>query len=783
MNPDTSSTPLCWRVALLGPPYATLTYEEPEHPGPGAFCPGQRVAVPLGRSLRIGLLLGAEEDPPGCGLKPILWPLDRVPSVDGLHLEMAQDLAVRHLQEPGRILASFLPAGLRTAKVELEVDGPEPYRLKLPRLLSMEPECLAELGGHWREGRMRVRTAVRRPEPNVHLCIDPPWPIRPGAQRQHRILDLLWNDGPMPVTRISRTLGPGVPQGLKPLVSRGLVRMVDGVQEEVEAGGEDEPFLALTPTPEQERALGVLTAELEGGTPRVSILHGVTGSGKTYLYLRLARSCLDRGRSVLILCPEVALAYQMWRVAARDLPGARTLLHHGYQDVRQRERTYLGLVESRDPVLVVGTRSALFLPVPDLGLIVLDEEHDSSFKQDEKLVYQAKELAWFMARANQAMLLLGSATPDVKTFYAAESGSIGQVRLSERVSGRPLPRIEVLNLLENPAGDGGLSQLSREALQDTLDRGEQVMIMQNRRGYAPLVYCVDCGHVARCAACEVGLTYHKGLERLLCHYCGAFLDFPLICPGCGGCHFLPLGEGTEQVEEYLRRSFPAAGTLRLDRDSTRRKGRLAEILDDFAMSRAKILVGTQMISKGHDFPNVTLVVVVDGDLGLNLPDYRATERTFQLLVQVAGRAGRGDKPGRVLIQTRNPSHYCWGFVSTSDYEGFYAQELQRRKALGYPPFVKLGLVRMSFPEKWPHGPEALGEAARRLHARGRECGLKVLGPAPAPLARLRGRLRHHCLLKGQDWKAIRAAFSAVMPLSGPKHPFRIQLDLDPVNML
>jgi primosomal protein N' (replication factor Y) (superfamily II helicase) len=775
--------PVCWKVALLSAPYATLTYLEPEHPGSGCFRPGQRVAIPLGRSVRIGMLLGEDEQPPGCSLKPLLWPLDRTPSVDGLHLEMAMDLAIRLLQEPGRIIASFLPAGLRSTGVDLQVDGHEPLLMKLSGLIPLESEALAELGRFWREGKMQVRSALRRPEPNVLLSADPPWPIRPGAVRQHRILDLLWREGSMPPSKLNSLLGPGATQGLKPLVDRGLVLLQECEQEEVETGPEIEPCMALTPTPEQERALDTLIAELESGTPRANILHGITGSGKTYLYLRLARHCLDRGRSAMILCPEVALAYQMWRVVVRELPGARTLLHHGYQDVRRRERTYLELMERRDPVLLVGTRSALFLPVPDPGLIVLDEEHDSSFKQDERLVYQAKELAWFMARSNRGMLLLGSATPDVKTFHAAESGSIGHVRLSERVSGRPLPKTDVVNLLETPAGEGGLSPASREALEHSLQRGEQVMVMQNRRGYAPLVYCVDCGHVARCAECEVGLTYHKGLERLLCHYCGASLAFPLICPGCGGCQFLPLGEGTEQVEEFLRQAYPDAGTLRLDRDSTRREGRLTEILDDFALSKAKILVGTQMISKGHDFPNVTLVVVVDGDLGLNLPDYRATERTFQLLVQVAGRAGRGDKLGKVLIQTRNPEHYCWNYVRASDYEGFYRQELQRRKTLGYPPFVKLGLVRMSFPVKWPQGMEILGEAARRLQARGRECGLRVLGPAPAPLSQLRGRLRFHCLLKGQDWKAVRTAFSSLASLSGPKNPFRVQLDLDPVNML
>jgi primosomal protein N' (replication factor Y) (superfamily II helicase) len=778
--------PSYWKVALLGPPYSTLTYLEPDQPGTGWYRPGQRVVVPLGKGMRIGVLLGMDDRPPETALKHLIWPLDREPSIDPLHLEMAQELAVRMIQEPGRILASFLPAGFRSTGVELEHVTPGRGRVAVAKVASLAVAERSGLGEAWREGRVQVRSKLRRPEAEVLLCVDPPWPIRPGALRQQRILDLLWREGSMTPSKLNSLLGPGSSQGLKPLLERGLVRPKEDDLSEAEPAGEEGPCMQLSLTPEQHQALVSLSASLLEKAPSASLLHGITGSGKTLLYLRLARQCLEQGRSVLILCPEVALAYQMWRIVGRELPGAGGVLHHGYQDARHRERTYLELLGRKDPVLVVGTRSALFLPIPDPGLVILDEEHDGSFKQDERLVYQAKELAWFMAVHGKGMLLLGSATPDVKTFHAAEFGSIGHVRMSERVSGRPLPETDVVNLLEEPAGDGGFSPSTREALEEALGRGEQVMVMQNRRGYAPMVYCVDCGHVARCAECEVGLTYHKGLERLLCHYCGASNGFPIICPGCGSCHFLPLGEGTEQVEEFLRHSYPEAGTLRLDRDSTRREGRLAEILDEFALARAKILVGTQMISKGHDFPNVTLVAVVDGDLGLNLPDYRATERTFQLLVQVAGRAGRGEKPGRVVIQTRNPDHYCWQYVRTGDYEGFYRQEIERRRKLGYPPFVKLGLVRMSFPLNWSEGMQTLGEATRRLQARGRECGLRVLGPAPAPLNQLRGRLRYNCLLKGQDWKAIRSVFGALttMPgLSGPKAPFRVQFDPDPVNML
>ena len=295
------------------------------------------------------------------------------------------------------------------------------------------------------------------------------------------------------------------------------------------------------------------------------------------------------------------------------------------------------------------------------------------------------------------------------------------------------------------------------------------------------MYCIDCGKVARCPHCDIGLTYHKGRERLVCHYCGYSVPFPSPCPSCKGLHFHPMGQGTARVEEYIGTLLPPGGrVLRLDRDSTRRPGRMEEILESFARQEAQVLVGTQMLSKGHHFPHVTLAVVADGDIGLNLPDYRAAERTFQLLVQSSGRAGRGGKPGQVIIQTRDVNHYCWQYVKNGDYEGFYEHEIALRRRRRYPPFINLALLRISYPMDWVDGPTQLARITALLRSESK--GVTVLGPAPAPLPLLRGRRRFQCLLKAGDWQSIRALYGVLLPLASPPN-LRISLDIDPVNML
>lgn len=794
------------RVALLSPPYTTLTYSLPPFFAPDFWLPGLRVAVPLGRgeggALRAGMVLdvSASADlPADVVCKEVFWPLETEALLSPALFDLLRDLALRQGVEPGYVAGHVLPLGLRSTAVCLRRLGPRAETLTLRDLRHAETGTLALLAAELASGSVRIlpKSADAASEEFCHLRAAPPWPVRPAATRQVAVLEFLHAQGAVSRRRLLREMKDAAP-ALAALVRAGHVALVhDGAEEE----GPGASLLAPAPervalNADQAAALDGLVGALEAESPQNRLLYGVTGSGKTAVYLELAERALARGRSVLLLAPEVGLALKLRRDAARALPDAPLFLYHGYQSPGRREATFRALAESRRPCLVVGTRSALFLPVPALGCIILDEEHDSSFKQDDGLSYQAREVAWFRMRRERGLLVLGSATPDLKTFHAARAGRLPLLALPRRVGGRPLPPVELVDIRAMPrhfpapdgaAADGGaapgagiLAPQCEDALRETLARGEQAVVLLNRRGYAPLMYCLSCGRTQRCPQCDIGLTYHKGQERLVCHYCGYSRPFPSPCGNCQGMEFLPLGEGTERLAERLS-VIAGQPVLRLDRDSTRRPGRMEEILEAFARRESPILVGTQMLSKGHHFPRVTLAIVADGDLGLNLPDYRAAERTFQLLVQSAGRAGRGESPGRVLIQTRATDHYCWQYVKSADYEGFYAAELALREKRGYPPFVRLGLLRISYAADEARAPAALAHLAAALRGEAARLGIIMLGPAPAPLGQLRGRRRFQCLLKAPAWPPLRELYFFARR-EGPAL-LRLVLDLDPVNML
>lgn len=805
------------RVAVLSPPYAQLSYSLPDYLPAEALAVGQRVAVPLGKGLRAGIVTGFEEGEltGDFTLKPVLWPLERVPLLREDYLDLAVQLAHRQGDSVGRTLAGMLPAGLRVTRVRLRFLGEGgPREIRLAALSGLAEEELAALGRLWAQGRGEVRRTDKSPldAEFCFLAADPPWPVRPVATAQTALLEYLYEHGAVSRRRLREALGAGSAATLATLAGRGLVRIspAEGGEADEErwlgppiappivadnslresANQGDTPAFVLTE--QQQAVFGPLHEAALQGRAQSRLLFGITGSGKTAVYLELARRVLASGRSVLLLAPEVALALKLWgdvRAALpwEAVPRERRLLYHGYQTQARREKAFRLLAEERngEPRLVVGTRSALLLPLDNIGLIVLDEEHDASFKQDEGFTYQAKEVAWYRAQKQNALLLMGSATPDVKSFHAAREGLLPLHVLTERVGGGTLPEVRLVHMPKsNPAGDATLlAEESLEALAAVVEREEQAVILLNRRGYAPLMYCRSCASVVKCPHCDIALAYHKGRERLLCHYCGWSLPYPSPCPSCRSMEFLPMGEGTEKLEESLSARLPSgAGILRLDRDNTRRAGRMEEILSAFARKEAAVLVGTQMLSKGHHFPDVTLAVIADADLGLNLPDYRAAERTFQLLVQASGRAGRGDKPGRVVIQTRDPSHYCWEYVRNADYEGFFARELELRRRRMYPPFVRLALIRISHPMEAEDGQAAVNALGVALRACARESGITLLGPAPAPLPFLKGRRRWHCLLKGDNWQAMRALFTQALELA-PKKLLSLRLDLDPVNML
>lgn len=795
--PSTKSIEVA-EVVLFTPPFQTLSYLFPHYLPKEHWQVGQRVAVPLGRGVRAGIIVGFSTltKRPQFTLKNLLWPLEKTPLISQEYCELIAQIALRHISPPGKIFASVLPAGLRQATLSLRVWGegkPQEIAIRTIGKLTASEQCL--LGKQWHNGTADISLTQTKRTERYHLEQNPPWPVRPVAHKQLALLERLLDHGPLTRKKLLAGQGSSASAALNILLQKGLISIKpdEGLSiEEPDITPPPPVDEGFTLTPAQNTVFHPLEAALQiamnEGKSSTHLLFGVTGSGKTAIYLELAMQALRAGRSTLLLAPEVALAYKLLNDVKTAFPQANHYLYHGYLSPTAREDIFRTIATETGPAIIIGTRSALFLPVHQPALIVLDEEHDGSFKQDEGLSYQAKEIAWYRAERHGGLLILGSATPDIKSFYASATGAIPVHELSERVSGGELPKISLVQLgYQANTATGGLMPESVSALQHCIEQGDQAIILLNRRGYAPLLYCLGCGTVVKCPSCDIGLTYHKGREQLVCHYCGYTTPFPTPCPSCKSLNFLPMGDGTERLEEYLTSHLPVgAGVLRLDRDSTRRQGSMENILKSFARKEAQVLVGTQMLSKGHHFPDVTLAIIADADLGLNLPDYRAAERTFQLIVQSSGRSGRGTKEGQVIIQTRTPNHYCWSYVMQGDYRGFYENELALRKKFSYPPFVRLALIRISHEMQDELGETIVEAVGELLMHQGPALQLTILGPSPAPLPFLKGRKRYNCLIKSHDWQAIRGVFhsaKALVESLKKQSSIRISLDLDPVNML
>jgi len=508
------------------------------------------------------------------------------------------------------------------------------------------------------------------------------------------------------------------------------------------------------------------------------LLHGVTGSGKTEVYLTLIEEALALGRGAIYLLPEIALTPQtLARISARF--GPRVAAIHSGLSAGQRCRVHEGSARGEIDV-VVGPRSALFAPVQNLGVIVVDEEHESSYKQDEKPRYHARHAALVRGRDNNALVVLGSATPDLESMNSAQTERFALHELPERMGGGTLPTVEVVDLRGTPTVEG-FSPALTEAMHETLAAGRQIILYYNRRGFARVVQCTACGEVVMCPNCDIGLTYHLRPRRLLCHYCGFTRGLPETCPDCGADETKPSGGGTEKVELHLQAHFPEARLLRLDRDTTTRRGSHKTILAAFARGEADILVGTQMVAKGHHFPRVDLVGVLAADDGLGLPDFRAAERSFQLLTQVAGRSGRTGT-GRVIFQTWQPEHPVIQAAAAHDYQAFLRDELPARKILGYPPhrrLLRLGVTG----RRQGQTDEAAARLATVIRQSFQRPGLTVLGPAPAVFPRLHDRFRFQILIKGTLTRREKTWLAGVLAdLRGAYRGIDVSHDVDPVSM-
>ncbi len=538
---------------------------------------------------------------------------------------------------------------------------------------------------------------------------------------------------------------------------------------------------------EQKAAVEKITRSIAAGKFSPHLLHGVTGSGKTEVYLNVIRKALDFEGGVIFLVPEISLTPQLlYRFNRRLRDYEIAVLHSGIS--RSARYDQWRRIQRGETRIVVGARSAIFAPVRNLKLIIVDEEHDTSYKQDDRMRYNARDLAIVKAKLTSAAVVLGSATPAIQTYYNIKKKKYAYLSLPGRVENRPLPQIEIVDMKDEKEGSGRIPIISRplrHEIGDTLRNKKQALLFLNRRGFSTFMCCFECGYVFKCLRCSVSMTHHAVNDTLKCHYCDYFINGPFICPSCRGRKVRSYGVGTERVEEEISELFPEARVERMDSDVTVKKGAYERLLKSLNSGDIDILVGTQMITKGHDFPNITLVGVVSADTSLNIPDFRAAERTFQLMTQVSGRSGRGDSPGRVIVQTFNPEHYAVKRAKEHDYPGFYGDEISLRRELGYPPFSRMVNLRISGTKK-----EKVAEDARQLGVLARRLSLdssvrekvEVIGPAEAPIARIKGRYRWHLLLKGKDIKTLHTLVGNILAKT-LEDGIDIKVDADPVNFM
>ncbi len=701
--------------------------------GAAIAMPGTRVRVSLGRGRAIGIVAGhaAESRLPRARLKHVSTAIDALPLWDATTFGLLHWAADYYHHPRGEVLFSALPKPLR--------QGDPARRDEIVWRLTEAGQAAVDAG------------------------------TRLGA-RQKKLIELIGRNG----ASAAVIAAAGHVMAIRALVKRGWLESFARPEASPAAGaGRPGPVL----TADQGAAVERIGASLD--RYGAWLLHGVTGSGKTEVYMRLIERVLEAGLGALVLVPEIALTPQLVQRFQTRLPAPIVALHSSLAD-GARAAAWRAAASGRAPV-VIGTRSAVFTPMPSLGLVVVDEEHDASYKQQEGFRYSARDLAVLRAQRGGVPVVLGSATPSLETLANAAAGRYTKVALPERTGRAGKPRVTVVDLRVNPARDG-LSPPAIAAIERHLGENGQVLVFLNRRGYAPTMFCSRCAWVAPCRACDARLTVHLKRALLVCHHCGAEESLPFGCPRCGN-ELSPVGEGTERVETTLTQLFPSAPLVRIDRDAIRRRGDMEAALASIVDGRARILLGTQMLTKGHDFPDVTLVVVLAADQGLFGADFRASERLAQQIVQVAGRAGRGDRPGEVLIQSAYPQHPLLQCLITDGYEGFAALALGERRAACWPPYSHLALLRADSPART----EAFGflRAAHTVAPDALAPDLRILGPAPASMARRAGRHRAQLLVESAARPALQNFLAQWVPeivkLRAPRS-LRWSVDVDPLEI-
>ena len=773
---------------------------------------GSRLIVPFGTRKLTGVILRCHDDPPAVTTRDALRLIDSEPVLSAELMALGRWISGYYCSPLGDVLRGMLPlsseirrgkiwtltdSGRDAARQLLLDSSPDDPVLQILRMLEKRPLSAAYLAKAMPLADKAIRSLERKRfivAEEVQVERDP---LRAPSERL-RVELVRAGKGPEPKLnkperelRAFLELHPG---------SHNLKELEDAVKHASAAARSlaRKGILSLKPetvavkaairarhelNPAQQAAFQQIHESIQARRFQTFLLHGVTGSGKTEVYLTAIETALAEGRSALLMVPEIALTPQMAGQFFSRFGDRVAILHSAFTDVERTEQWRR--IRSGAASVVVGTRSGVFAPVQNLGLIVVDEEHDGSYKQEENPRYNGRDVAIVRAQAAGACVVLGSATPSLESRYNAEKGKYTLLELPGRIESRPMPVVELIDMRQEFLETRKQDTFSRkliEALGQRVESGEQTIVLLNRRGFSSFVACRSCGERVQCINCSLTLTYHKRDRRLLCHYCGYAEKVPNQCPKCQSEHIYFLGIGSERVEEELHRAFPAARIARLDRDTVTGKRQYETILQDFREGNYDMLVGTQMIAKGHDIPNVTLVGVVAADLGLGMPDFRAAERTFQLLTQVAGRAGRGCLPGIVLVQTINPDHYAVRLAAAQNYQGFYEKELNFRRMMHYPPFSAMAnvLVRSEKKEMAMRMSTDLGFLLNPPPEK-----LRVMGPAEAPVPRLKNEYRYQFLIKAASRKSLNELLQKIRnyALEHKWGATALVIDVDPLTLM
>ena len=809
------------KIAVALPVHKTFTYKIPE----ADFAPGKRVLVPFGYRRVTGYLLSRAVMPDASDasspeIKSVIDVLDDFPLFSEDMIPFFQWMAEYYVHPIGDVIKTALPGGINTRECKALMITDEgrkalsgciltPFELSVLTVLSesglpMELKDLqkrvrkafhiedvkAMIRDKWVVEKLAVtcKTPKTAKESFVRINSDAPDHSRENLTRK-ALLKEIKEKGEIPVknlVEIART----APKIVDILVEKGYVLKSLKTVFRDPFGESIEPEAPPEPTVEQKTAVEIMTDPSNPGF-KSFLLSGVTGSGKTEVYMRLVQNALDSGKTALVLVPEIALVSQTERRFRARFGECVAVMHSSLAKGEVWDQWLRAL--TKEARVVVGVRSAVFAPLTDLGVIIVDEEHDASYKQDGGLHYNARDMAVVRAKLSGCIAVFGSATPSVQTYFNVMNGKFLEVTLKKRIMERPLPEVSIVDLRKQKDMKGinrFFSQELIDAMKEALIKKEQVLLFLNRRGFANHPVCAVCGSPLKCKHCDISLTYHKFSEAYSCHYCGFSIDKNASCANCGSTGIMLLGMGTEKIEEALTSMFPASTVERLDRDAVTRKGSLVKILKNIRDRATDILIGTQMIAKGHDFPNITLVGILCADMSLNFPDFRASETTFQILAQVAGRAGRGEEPGRVILQTFNPEHYAVETARRQDFMDFYYKEIPFRQALSYPPYSRLALFKISGrdKDKTDAVAEQLGKAINDILNRkpALKDSVEVMGPIASPLSKIASVFRRQIILKSGNYKlfsivyhTLASDFSAIMN----HNEVSVTIDVDPYQMM